>query len=1072
MSNRTPRRSHRHLRRPAIVDRLESRTLFAFGLTTTSTLYTVDTGAGLVFSILRGGTVTSTLHMGDMETATYNGTSMLAPYSYESRYSHYEEGLSSVAVVSATVDPNNQWILITCDDTATGGSGVIQYYLARNGYDNIYMASYAAGPAAPSPGEMRYIAYTNPSVLTNVPAASNNNGDGGSTAIESSDVFGHPDGTTSSKYYGEYRAIDTQTYGDTGANVGIFMNIGNRETSSGGPFYKDIDFQNNELYTYVFSGHSQTEAFRPGLKGFYALEFTNGTNPGAPDYTWIDSSGAGTHVTGYVGASGRGALTGTASGVPSTLQETVALSNAADQYWALPNTTTGAYTISGVLPGTYAEMIYQGELAVGTRTVTITSGQTTQANITSTLYTPPAASTIFRIGTWDGTPLGFLNANLITYMHPTDVRMSPWAADASGLTNFIVGTSADASFPMAEWHAQDAAAPYVDTDNRITFTLTAAQAATALTFRIGLTRLDSARPNITVHTGTGTAWTSAIQGIATEPDSRGVTTGNWRGNNVTYSFSIPTGKLVAGTNTIDISSVSGSTGTLYSGYHIYDALDLVTTSSITNAPAITTIKVTPALPSLLIGGAQAFVATAYDQFGNVTPANVAWTTTAGAIVNGTGRYTAPSNAGSASVTATSGTVTGSTTVTVVGTTFTASAGDGFYLRLAADGATEQLWIGTPGSVGPAYTATPTYAAPLAGLPSFTFGPGSAVNGTLTVDASNGDPIPSGGVAYDGGAGTDTLALIGTGGTDSITVTGTQVSLGASVITYANTEAIRVTTGAGSDTLTQSAQPGGTLTWTDPTSADALAVNGGTFTFAAPAAGAGIVPLALGSVTVGANAKLTLGTAAAHADRSVLILSATPALGGSTNAWTGSIDLGGNDMIVTAGNLATLTNELKSGSNNGSWNGKGIASTAAAADATYRTALGVMQDDGTTTTFDGRATVSGDVLVKYTYYGDTNLDGVVNVADYTRVDAGFISKGTLAGWLNGDFNYDGSIDGSDYTLIDNAFNTQAVPAAAAVPAVVVTTTAPVAARPIRSVKNITSVVPTFVDDEKKRRHHLM
>ncbi len=70
--------------------------------------------------------------------------------------------------------------------------------------------------------------------------------------------------------------------------------------------------------------------------------------------------------------------------------------------------------------------------------------------------------------------------------------------------------------------------------------------------------------------------------------------------------------------------------------------------------------------------------------------------------------------------------------------------------------------------------------------------------------------------------------------------------------------------------------------------------------------------------------------------------------------------------------------------------------------------------------------ASDVLVKYTYYGDANLDGVVNGADYARIDAGFLSKGALTGWYNGDFNYDGKVDASDYTLIDNAFNLQGAP----------------------------------------------
>jgi hypothetical protein len=63
----------------------------------------------------------------------------------------------------------------------------------------------------------------------------------------------------------------------------------------------------------------------------------------------------------------------------------------------------------------------------------------------------------------------------------------------------------------------------------------------------------------------------------------------------------------------------------------------------------------------------------------------------------------------------------------------------------------------------------------------------------------------------------------------------------------------------------------------------------------------------------------------------------------------------------------------------------------------------------------------DVLVKFTYYGDANLDGKVDGTDYSRIDSGYLTKAT--GWYNGDLNYDGVVDGSDYTLMDNAFNTQ-------------------------------------------------
>jgi hypothetical protein len=70
-------------------------------------------------------------------------------------------------------------------------------------------------------------------------------------------------------------------------------------------------------------------------------------------------------------------------------------------------------------------------------------------------------------------------------------------------------------------------------------------------------------------------------------------------------------------------------------------------------------------------------------------------------------------------------------------------------------------------------------------------------------------------------------------------------------------------------------------------------------------------------------------------------------------------------------------------------------------------------------------------VKYTYVGDTNLDGAVNGADYQQIDSGFGLH--LTGWQNGDFNYDGVINGDDYALADNAYNTQGSVTLAAIPA---------------------------------------
>ena len=202
---------------------------------------------------------------------------------------------------------------------------------------------------------------------------------------------------------------------------------------------------------------------------------------------------------------------------------------------------------------------------------------------------------------------------------------------------------------------------------------------------------------------------------------------------------------------------------------------------------------------------------------------------------------------------------------------------------------------------------------------------------------------------------------------------------------------------------------------------------------------GVKTIALASLSVGAssnfsNGLVTLSSATAHANR-LFLLTGGLTLAGTANAWTSKLDLSNNDMDVQHGNLATLSNQLKAGYNLGTgyWNGThGIVSSSAASDTTYLTSLGVIPNSSNGTTplygagttlglFDGFNASASDVLLKYTYVGDSNLDGKVDGSDYSRADNGFAN--TLTGWFNGDFNYDGSVNGSDYTLLDNAFDAQ-------------------------------------------------
>src|SRR4030095_7099893 len=79
---------------------------------------------------------------------------------------------------------------------------------------------------------------------------------------------------------------------------------------------------------------------------------------------------------------------------------------------------------------------------------------------------------------------------------------------------------------------------------------------------------------------------------------------------------------------------------------------------------------------------------------------------------------------------------------------------------------------------------------------------------------------------------------------------------------------------------------------------------------------------------------------------------------------------------------------------------------------------VRPSSATTTVLWAGQTITGtDTLVMYTYGGDANLDGKINVDDYIRIDSG-IAAG-LRGWSNGDFNYDGKVNIDDYTTVIDA-----------------------------------------------------
>jgi hypothetical protein len=147
-----------------------------------------------------------------------------------------------------------------------------------------------------------------------------------------------------------------------------------------------------------------------------------------------------------------------------------------------------------------------------------------------------------------------------------------------------------------------------------------------------------------------------------------------------------------------------------------------------------------------------------------------------------------------------------------------------------------------------------------------------------------------------------------------------------------------------------------------------------------------------------------------------------------------VDLQDNALILSSAgpsSIGRVESLVRSARNGGTWDGPGVTSSAARDNPQRNTMLGVMEAseykailNDPDATFAGEAIDDTAVLVKYTYYGDANFDGAVNVDDYVRIDTGFNTHRT--GWSNGDFNHSGSVNFDDYVLIDTAFNTQGTP----------------------------------------------
>jgi hypothetical protein len=176
---------------------------------------------------------------------------------------------------------------------------------------------------------------------------------------------------------------------------------------------------------------------------------------------------------------------------------------------------------------------------------------------------------------------------------------------------------------------------------------------------------------------------------------------------------------------------------------------------------------------------------------------------------------------------------------------------------------------------------------------------------------------------------------------------------------------------------------------------------------------------LGTLAIGASGRLALATG--HRVIDVANSVTLPASGFVLDLSDG--------FFVRRGNASFpyYRDRIAVGYNAGAWNGMGINSSFAATSPA-NDGLGIARANelfnGGGGVVAGINLAATDILIRHTLYGDANLDGTVNLADFNRVAANFGAANTS--WAQGDFNYDAATNLPDFNLLAANFGNSAAP----------------------------------------------
>jgi fibronectin-binding autotransporter adhesin len=143
--------------------------------------------------------------------------------------------------------------------------------------------------------------------------------------------------------------------------------------------------------------------------------------------------------------------------------------------------------------------------------------------------------------------------------------------------------------------------------------------------------------------------------------------------------------------------------------------------------------------------------------------------------------------------------------------------------------------------------------------------------------------------------------------------------------------------------------------------------------------------------------------------------------------SGTLDLMDNNLIVNytgASPAGAIRSYIAAAYDNGAWDKPGLTSASAASDPNHLTALGYAEaSDVGLASLDGQSISSNTLIVKYTYYGDSSLDGKVDLGnDFNLFLQGFVGT-SGSSWVLGDYNYDGVTNTADFQLFLDGYKSQ-------------------------------------------------